>query len=234
MLLIVAPRGFWRIFVPARTGGLLRPAHAPEQCCCRASPVLLPGDCFPGTVAGGLPSVPVITSAPSCTPSGPASGRPKACFRPPALPGFSAIMGALTPARGCTCGLLSLAHIPCSLPRRSLHVTRITFRALRLQTPHRLLRSLCHLSCQRRRLPAHRGSGLRPSTGGSPVGAAESSSCPCGLPVRLPLLPTLSRDDAVSVGYRTNTGIAEGGLHLSDVARLWTHDGRAFPGQARQ
>ena len=147
-------------------------------------------------------------------------------FAPPALPGFDATMGALTPARGCACGLLNLAHIPCSLPRRSLHFTGITFRALRLQTPHRLLRSLCHLSCQRRRLPAHRGSGLRLSIGSSPVGTAESSSCHYGLPVRLALLPTPPRDDAVTVGYRTETGIPEGDLHLSDVARLWTHDGR--------
>ena len=151
-------------------------------------------------------------------------------FAPPALPGFDATMSALTPARGCACGLLNLAHIPCSLPRRSLHFTGITFRALRLQTPHRLLRSLCHLSCQRRRLPAHRGSGLRLSIGSSPVGTAESSSCHYGLPVRLALLPTPPRDDAVTVGYRTETGIPEGDLHLSDVARLWTHDGRDKPG----
>ena len=147
-------------------------------------------------------------------------------FAPPALPGLSATISALTPARGCACGLLNLAHIPCSLPRRSRHVTCITFRALRLQPPHRLLRSLWHLSCQRRRLPAHRGSGLRLSIGGSPVGTAESSSCHYGLPIRLPLLPTPSRDDAVSVSYRTETGIPEGDLHLSDVARLGTHDGR--------
>ena len=135
-------------------------------------------------------------------------------------------MSALTPARGCACGLLNLAHIPCSLPRRSLHFTCLTFRALRLQPPHRLPRSLCHLSCQRRRLPVHHGSGLRHSIGGSPVGTAESSSCHYGLPVRLALLPTPPRDDAVTVGYRTETGIPEGDLHLSDVARLWTHDGR--------
>jgi hypothetical protein len=56
---------------------------------------------------------------------------------PPALPGFIATMSALTPARGCACGLLDLAHIPCSTPRRSLHFTGLTFRALRLQSPHR-------------------------------------------------------------------------------------------------
>jgi hypothetical protein len=89
-----------------------------------------------------------------------------------------------------------------------------------------LPRSLWHLSCQRRRLPAHRGSGLHLSTGGSPVGTAESSSHDNGLPVRLALLPTPPHDDAVTVGYRTETGISEGDFHLSDVTRSWTHDGR--------
>ena len=51
-----------------------------------------------------------------------------------------------------------------------------------------------------------------------------------GLPVRLPLLPTPPRDDAVTVSYRTETGIPEGDFHLSDVSRLWTHDGRVKPG----
>ena len=36
-----------------------------------------------------------------------------------------------------------------------------------------LPRSLCHLSCQRRRLPVHHGSGLHLSIGGSPVGTAN-------------------------------------------------------------
>src|SRR5208337_104413 len=151
-------------------------------------------------------------------------------FAPPALPGFIATMSALTPARGCACGLLNLAHTPCDRPRRSLRFTCRTFRALRLQSPRRSHRSLCHLSCQRRRLPAHRGSGLRLSTGGSPAGTAESSSSSYGLPVRLALLPTPPRGDAVTVGYRTETGTPEVDLHLSDVTRLRTHDGRVKPG----
>jgi hypothetical protein len=77
---------------------------------------------------------------------------------------------------------------------------------------------------------ASRSSRVWASIGGSPVGTAESSSCHYGLPVRLALLPIPSRDDAVTVGYRTETGIPEGDLHLSDVARLWTHDGRDKPG----
>jgi hypothetical protein len=58
-------------------------------------------------------------------------------FAPPALPGFSATMGALTPARGR--GFLVLAQAPCSLPRRSPHVTCLAFQALRLQPPLRSL-----------------------------------------------------------------------------------------------
>jgi hypothetical protein len=144
--------------------------------------------------------------------------------------GRIATMGALTPVRGRACGLLSLAPSPCDRPHRSLHFTYITFRALRLQPPRRSTRSLWHLSCQRHGLPARHGSGLRQSIGGSPDGKAESSSSSYGLPVRLPLLSTPPRGDAVTVGYRTETGIPQGDFHLSDVVRLWTHDGRNTPG----
>jgi hypothetical protein len=51
-----------------------------------------------------------------------------------------------------------------------------------------------------------------------------------GLPVRLALLSTPPRGDAVTVGYRTETGVPQGDLHLSDVARLWTHGGPDEPG----
>ena len=51
-----------------------------------------------------------------------------------------------------------------------------------------------------------------------------------GLPVHLPLLPTPPRDDAVTVGYRTETGIPEGDSHPSDVARSRTHGRRVKPG----
>jgi hypothetical protein len=144
-------------------------------------------------------------------------------FAPPALPGFSATMGALTPARGRACGLFNLAPSPCNQPRRSLHFTHITFRALRLQPPRRSTRSLWHLSCQRQGLPACHGSGLRHFTGGSPVGKAESSSSSYGLPVRRALLSTPPRGDAVTLGYRGETGIPGGDFHLSDAVRLWTH-----------
>jgi hypothetical protein len=156
---------------------------------------------------------------------------------PPALPGFIATMSALTPARGCACGLLDLAHIPCSTPRRSLHFTGLTFRALRLQSPHRSPDRFVTCPVSVGGFPFITGLGFTfPSHGsspwagsGSPVGTAESSLCDYGWPVRLALLPTPPHDDAVTVGYRTETGISEGDFHLSDVTRLWTHDGRVKP-----
>ena len=204
---------------PCRPDGWFGPGVKLPRLSCSFTRRLRPRDCHRCSSVRSRHHVSTFLHPPRVRPL----AGPRACFCPPALPGFGATMSALTSARGCACGLLNLAHIPCSLPRRSLHVTGITFRGLRVQSPHRLLRSLCHLSCQRRRLPAHRGSGLRLSIGGSPVGTAESSSCHYGLPVRLPLLPTPPRDDAVTVGYRTETGIPEGDLHLSDVACLWTH-----------
>jgi hypothetical protein len=148
-------------------------------------------------------------------------------LRSPALPGFNATMRALTAARGRGFRFMRPSTgTPCDRPRGSLRFTYHTFRTLRLQSPHRSTRSLCHLSCQRRGLPVCLGSGLRHSTGGSPDGTAESSSSSYGLPVRLALLPTPPRDDAVTVGYRSETGIPEGDFHLSAVIRLRTHDGR--------
>ena len=45
-------------------------------------------------------------------------------------------------------------------------------------------------------------SGLRHSLAGSPLQQAESSLLSYGLAFHLPLLPTPSHDDAVTVGYR--------------------------------
>jgi hypothetical protein len=147
-------------------------------------------------------------------------------FAPPALPGFNATMRALTPARGCGFRFMRPStHTPCYRPRGSLPFKYRTFRALRLQSPHRSTRSLWHLSCQRRGLPALCGSRLHHSIGGSPDGTAETSSSSYGLLVRLALLPTPPHGDAVTVGYRTETGIPEGDFHLSDVIRLRTHGG---------
>ena len=150
-------------------------------------------------------------------------------FAPPALPGFSATMRALTPARGCACGLLNLAHSPARC-RAGLSTSRAAPSGLSVSNhptaPPIALSPVLSASGASRSSrvwasPFHRRLASR-------HGRIEFVSY--GLPVRLALLPTPPRDDAVTVGYRTETGIPEGDLHLSDVTRLWTHDGRVKPG----
>ena len=51
---------------------------------------------------------------------------------------------------------------------------------------------------------------LRPSLAGSPGCRAESSSSTCGLAVRLPLLSTPPRGDAVTVGFQCKTPFRSG------------------------
>lgn len=51
---------------------------------------------------------------------------------------------------------------------------------------------------------------LRPSLAGSPGCRAESSSSTCGLAVRLPLLSTPPRGDAVTVGFQCKTPFGSG------------------------
>jgi hypothetical protein len=66
---------------------------------------------------------------------------------------------------------------------------------------------------------------LRHERAGSPPLPAESSSSSCGLPVRLRLLPTPPRGDAVTFGYK---GLASLGanFHRADCASSRTH---SFP-----
>src|ERR1700712_1081119 len=63
---------------------------------------------------------------------------------------------------------------------------------------------------------------LRLTTASSPPLPAESSSSSCGLPIRLRLLSTLPRDNAVTFGYRA---LAYPGkdFHLAGCAPLRTH-----------
>ena len=64
-----------------------------------------------------------------CRPYGPAGGLSGSCR--------NRLSDRRDPARGWTCGLLSLAPFPCNLPRRSLHFTCFAFRALCFQPPRR-------------------------------------------------------------------------------------------------
>ena len=137
-------------------------------------------------------------------------------FAPPALPGFLATMGALTPV---TPGLelarhsrqVSLLHVSGLRPSVSNHLTASPgrFRTLPLSA---------------RGFPALRRSGLRLSLAGSPIGPAESSSLSYGRLLHLPLLPTPPRGDAVTVGYRPESACLKRTLHPSSQTRSQTHD----------
>ena len=125
---------------------------------------------------------------------------------PPALPGFFATMGALTPVRPayhrpCT-GQVSLVH----MARPSLHsvTNHLTRSAIALCMPS-----------QRDGLPGVRTlspprSGLRRVPRGSPLRPAESCSSSYGLQVRLRLLSTPPHGDAVTFGYRERASPGRG------------------------
>ena len=174
------------------------------------------------------PGIPPETSNSYCLPG-------RAGRTPIVLAGFNATMSALTPTRGCACGLLNLAHIPCSLPRRSLHVTCRTFRALRLQPPLRLPRSLCHLSCQRRGLPAHHGSALRHSIPrDKPVGRllARQTARPnrVRVPTDCPFAFRCSPPHLAATQLRSATGRKQVSLKGACTSLMWHACGRTMAG----
>jgi hypothetical protein len=97
-------------------------------------------------------------------------------FAPPALPGFPATTGALTPARG-----RGLAASSALLPtRRSPCFTSTDLPSPLPPSTDPLPRSLCHLASAPSASSALRRSGLHPWTAGSPDGTAESSFSSCG------------------------------------------------------
>ena len=142
-------------------------------------------------------------------------------FAPPALPGFTATMDALTP-RPLTHG----RGLPdsCTLPSHhsvSNHLVRPRVAFARYPSAHeasslpRCFASAGTVDTQRPWvLPSlHSGSGrsgLRPSLAGSPPHPAESSSLSYGLAVHLPLLPTPPHGDAVTVRYRPESVCLKG------------------------
>ena len=126
---------------------------------------------------------------------------------PPALPGFIATMGAVTPARPT--GLLTSRACPGegrglpasrnrpSEPSVSNHRPAPMVALAPRPSPGQAL------TPQRHRLPHLRaGSGLHLCVAGSPDGTAESSFSSYGWLFRLLLLSTPPRGDAVTVGYR--------------------------------
>ena len=128
-------------------------------------------------------------------------------FAPRALPRFPTTMDALTPARPVLRlstqnehrpynGQVSLVHMTqASLHSVTKHLTRPT---TAFRCPPSVMGSL-----DQRSTPSLSRSGLRLESGGSSLRTAESCShCCYGLHVRLRLLPTPPRGDAVTVGYR--------------------------------
>jgi hypothetical protein len=125
---------------------------------------------------------------------------------PPALPGFFATMGALTPVRPAyhrpIAGQVSLVH----MVRPSLHsvTNHLTHSVIALFMPS-----------QRDGLPGVRTlspprSELRTLLAGSPRRPAESCSSSYGLQVRLRLLSTLPHGNAVTFNYRERTSPGRG------------------------
>ena len=121
---------------------------------------------------------------------------------PQALPCFYATMDALTPARR--------PYLPpCSGQVSLVHMTRPSMHSVTKHLTRPIVASA--LPAQRDRLPDSRsdgftlsatGSGLRLESAGSSLRTAESCSSSYGLHVRLGLLPTPPRGDAVTFDYR--------------------------------
>ena len=114
-------------------------------------------------------------------------------FAPPALPGFVATMGALTPGRSALRRLwgrpgLSVSRVWSSEPSVSNHLTA----PIVALTPNPSARWASH----------ENGSGFRHYLADSPVSPAESSSLTYGRLVHFPLLSTPPRGDAVTFSYR--------------------------------
>ncbi len=123
-------------------------------------------------------------------------------FAPWALPHISAHMGALTPVR------LTRSQ-PLAGQVSLVHMTRTSMHSVTIHLTRPIIASA--LPAQRDRLPGIRsdgfalsaaGSGLHLESAGSSLRTAESCSSSYGLHVRLGLLPTPPRGDAVTFDYR--------------------------------
>src|ERR1019366_4262302 len=140
------------------------------------------------------------------------------------------------PARGRACGLLSLAPVPCSLPRRSLRFTCLAFQALRLQPPVRSpdrFNTYVSASWASRcaaglgfAIPSQARQTARPSrvchpppSRGQALRIARSPRVALHLASRLTQLPPAS-------GLVGSPGLD---FHLPDMTRLRTHGGRPAP-----
>jgi hypothetical protein len=97
-----------------------------------------------------------------------------------------------------------------SVPSRSPYFTHLNFRSLCLQPPPSLPTPLLHVTPQLVEFPDASGLGFAVTQQARQIWQAESSSSTYGWIVRLLLLPTPPRDDAVAVGYRPENVCLEG------------------------
>ena len=150
-------------------------------------------------------------------------------FAPRALPRFLALMGALTPAGGAL-------RPPCFQQVSLVHIARPSSHSVTKHLTRPVIAS--PLPAQRDRLPGTPDdgvshvprSGLHPLSAGSSLRAAESCSLSYGLRVRLRLLSTPPRGDAVTFGYRERAspgrGLSPLRLRLIPGARIPAFAGR--------
>jgi len=144
-------------------------------------------------------------------------------FAPRALPRFFARIGALTPAAGAS-------RPPCLRQVSLIHTARPSLHSV---TKHLMRPAIAFpLPAQRDRLPEDYShaiallfrSGLRHLSAGSSQHTAESCSSSYGLQVRLRLLSTPPRGDAVTFGYRERAspgrGLSPLGARLLSGARI--------------
>ncbi len=138
-------------------------------------------------------------------------------FAPRALPRLPATMDALTPARLALRTLIrGNEHPPFTGQVSLVYVAQTSMHSV---TKHLMRPVIAYaLPAQRGRLPGatlmgspgHSRSGLHLESGGSSQHPAESCSLPYGLHVRLRLLSTPPRGDAVTFDYRERASPGRG------------------------
>ncbi len=139
-------------------------------------------------------------------------------------------MDALTPARPAL-RLHGRNMNTVSAPDRPPCFTHLNFRSLCLQPPAKLSISLLYVTPQLIELPNASGLGFAFAPQARQLCQAESSSLSYGWIVRLLLLPTPPRGDAVAVGYRPENACLKGTFtplfSTSICVRLQAHGARA-------
>ena len=154
-------------------------------------------------------------------------------FAPPALPGFTATMGALTPGQSA---LRILIRDNERRPLRCPGLFASCAAPSRRSVSNHLLPSpglvwflpgAYRAACRPHPHGDHSVIWASPSIAGWPRQPAESSSSSYGPAVHLQLLSTSSCEDAVTFSYNVQTQLGKD-LHLADSTHLQTHNGSPF------